>query len=217
MAQSMEFAKKLAPLPIVISPVTRVEHIEISGLTTGKILVVTSSNALTSISAQKISLTGLNMYCVGSKTAKLAVDLGARVTKTADTAKQLLDEILADNPDEGLLYIRGQEISIDLKKRLNSAGIDTDEMVAYRVHEQDLTPQANELIRGSGTVVMPVFSVNSAIRLSKKLGTATCKIVLVTMSKKVSDAWVGPKPDEVVVAEDPTSAAMVRAITSHSA
>jgi len=214
-AQSLDFARLLVPAHTVISPVTQVVFMPIPDTLAGKILIVTSSNALQAVRHAGISIKGRSIYCVGLKTAKIAEDLGANVLGVADTANHLVTQIIRRMPKESLLYLRGQEISTDIAKSLLSAGLDTDEAVVYGVKPQALSRQVMDLVRSPQTVIMPLFSVRSAIRLSEQLPQVQCRIVLVPISQNVADAWQGPEPAVVTVANQPSSEAMVRAIKSH--
>ena len=104
---------------------------------------------------------------------------------------------------------------MDICAELRSSNIRATEAIVYRIAPQPLSDQAQGILGANQKVILPVFSEQSGRRLAACLGEVKAPICLVAISQKVADDWVGPTPINTVVATEPVSGAMVRAIRSH--
>jgi uroporphyrinogen-III synthase len=151
-------------------------------------------------------------WCVGTKTAERAQAAGFDATSAGGDADALIDAVATARPDGRLLHLRGEVSRGSVAERLNSAGIETVSAVIYRQVPQPLSPEAKELLRQPGVVILPLFSPRSAELLTKALpGDVRASLRLVCMSDAVANAVTGVE-GTVTVAERPDLSAMLAAV-----
>jgi uroporphyrinogen-III synthase len=151
-------------------------------------------------------------WCVGTKTAERAQAAGFDATAAGGDADALIEALVTARADGRLLHLRGEVSRGSVAERLNSAGIETVSVVIYRQVPQPLSPEAKELLRQPGVVILPLFSPRSAELLAKALpGDVRASLRLVCMSDAVANAVVGVE-GTVTVAERPDLLAMLAAL-----
>ncbi|MBS0236411.1 MAG: uroporphyrinogen-III synthase [Proteobacteria bacterium] len=106
-------------------------------------LIITSQNAIPAMKHLSIGHTP-SCYVVGSKSATALSQAGLRVNIVTPTAHQLLNEMLnaatTDNLHEPLLYLRGEEVKVDLRTALLKAGVEVEELPVYKTLARDALP-----------------------------------------------------------------------------
>lgn len=126
-------AKGFQPL---VEPVLGIEYVpaDFPGITPNEVLVFTSANGVKAF-ARGADLRGNTVYTVGRNTADEAQRVGFTNVKTAaGTVDDLVDILLKEyvSTKDDILYVRGEEISKDLKRALLKGGITIRELTAYR-------------------------------------------------------------------------------------
>ena len=153
------------------------------------------------------------VVCVGERTAAVALAQGFEVVLVQPTADRLVAALIAAPPLGRLIWLHGTDVSRPVADLLNSAGIETDSVVAYDQAALPLAPEALALLRQPGPVVVPLFSARSARLLLAALPAdmrATLRVCA------ISDAVVDALPADLragaVVAAQPDGPAMQSAI-----
>lgn len=172
--------KKLAARGIesVVAPVLHLtfEDLSDADLTSAQATLITSRNALKSLSLQNLiaPLTRKQVFTVAEQTAQFARSLGLQsVHAGPGTAKTLAEHIaLQLKPERGPLHhIRGAHIAYDLTSDLVSRGFTVRETIAYRAQPLPDWPASvrNEL---SGN------TVNGVILMSARSADAFSRLIL---------------------------------------
>ena len=100
------------------------------------------------------------VYCVGEVLAKKY-----KTSKAYATASELVQNILSDYPDGGrrFLYLRGEDVSFDIKAELEQAGHDVADAIAYKaVAAQEFSDEFIWAIRNNEISVITFFSERTA-------------------------------------------------------
>ena len=200
-------------LPIFISPILRIETRPISrSFDDIASLILTSENAALALASIGAKVAGLPALCVGDKTAAAARSVGLEAESVGGVADDLVDAVLA-TPDTGpLLHLRGAEVRGEIAERLSAKGRQVEETIVYDQIPAKLSPEARQLLAGARSVVLPLFSPRSAALLGIASERARAPLRIAALSAAVAEQWSGPTPERVVVAQEPNSAEMLRAV-----
>lgn len=130
------------------------------------IVIFTSQNAVKAVAAE---LEGQEpdwtIYCVGQKTERLAASLFGeeRVAGSADSAKELADELVDIIDGEEVIFFCGDQRMNDLPNTLSDNGIDVNEIIVYQTvaipHKIDKV--YNGILFFSPSAVHSFFKVNN--------------------------------------------------------
>ncbi|WP_323781711.1 uroporphyrinogen-III synthase [Thalassovita sp.] len=188
LASSQRFAAqlrdRLGDLPVLISPVLRIETIlPAPDLTGMQMLIFTSQNALAALKAGQ----GRRCYVVGSATAAAARAKGFDVIAMERDAQTLFQRIMADAPQGPLLHLRGRHARGNLAGRLTAAGVATGEQVVYEQLETPLTEDAKTLLASDQAVIVPLFSPRSA-KLFAAQQAGDAPLLIAALSDAVTEA-----------------------------
>ena len=217
LAQAERFAEycraEFPELPILISPILRIEVKPLSRSFDGvATLILTSENAVLALASIGAKVTGLRALCVGDRTAAAARAIGLDATSASGTADDLVEAVLA-TPDTGpLLHLRGAEARGEIAKRISAEGRQIDEAIIYEQMPEKLSPEANLMLAGARSIVLPLFSPRSAALLGIASERASAPLRIVALSAAVVEHWSGPTPERLVVAREPNSAAMLHGV-----
>ncbi len=216
LAQSQRFARDLRravpmPLRITISPLmTPVLMPDAVPMDHVAALIFTSETGVQAYAAQKLRIAPM-AFCVGDRTARAARDLGLGVISADGDAEALIALIRSQPPAGPLLHLRGKDARGDIAPRLTAAGVQTGAAIIYDQQPCPLTPAARRLLRGKTPVIVPLFSPRSA-RLFVASGEPVAPLRIVALSRAVADAVDPVFATEVVIAQHPTSDAVLAAI-----
>ena len=214
--QAREFADLLEDLSarIMISPVLEIKSLPVThGLRPDDILVLTSKHGVW-FASKLWGLAGRKAYVVGKMTAQLAQDLGASTIGVAKDASTLADLILAQNPTEALVHVRGRHLAGDLKARLSRNGTTVRDIIAYDQVALPLSDKARDALKENSTVIFPLFSPRTARIIGDELSgiRVQAKLHLVSISSAVDAAWTGPIPASRCHAATPDAMAMIEEV-----
>ncbi|MGB5559576.1 MAG: uroporphyrinogen-III synthase [Paracoccaceae bacterium] len=215
-AQSQRFAKDLRDARVVISPILKVQYLDLA-VDPRKYdrLIFTSENGLRA-AASATDLRGMQGYAVGERTAEVGAKLGLDLRAAKGNADDLVSLILQDRPKGKLLHLHGVNSRGEIAKRLKGAGIDTVSTIIYDQIEMPLSEEALALLGTDRTVVLPVFSPRSAALLGRICRDARARLVLIGMSQAVLDSWTGPEPVQQIALATPSASAMRQEILRHT-
>ena len=151
-------------------------------------------------------------YCVGTTTAKAAKAAGY-VTFNADgSADDLVALILSEKPTGRLLHIRGENSLGNVMNRLVGRGIDCRDAVVYRKSLLNPTTKLTTALGSTRNIILPVFSAETvSIMVEWSLSWDKCTVVAI--SESVAEFTSDLSPQKTVIAERPSMASMVQAVT----
>ena len=158
---------KVSHLPLL--SIKRILHEEID-LSKFKGIIFTSSNAV-----RFLNLNGLDKnikcFCVGNATEQEARDHGFSNTIAAEGNVLNLKELILQNFDktEGkLIYVSGENISVDLDNQLQSEGYEVERLINYEtVHNEKFDNDFINKLKLDMPDMVYVYSQNSASSLLK--------------------------------------------------
>ncbi len=213
-AQSERFATEArarlgAEVPVVISPVLQIEPTGAAvSLKAIAAVILTSENGARAL-AEAADVSGLTAYCVGDRTAATADAAGMTAISAGGSADDLVTLIRAEAPQGRLLFAHGAETRGEVRERLTAAGFDIEDVTLYRQLRQPLTPKAQALLASDTPVIAPLFSPRSARILGDAGASASAPLTLIALSQAVAEAWTGPTPARLLVAEKPEAAGIL--------
>ena len=207
-AQAERFAQALRDVPVVISPLMRIEQQPLDVDLTGyRGLVFTSENGVLAC-----PVCTLPAYCVGDRTAQAARAAGMRAVSAKGSADDLV-RLLTDRAVDGpLLHIRGEHTRGDVAGKLRSLEIQVDGVVGYQQIAQPLTEQARVLLGGESVVILPLFSPRTASLFVAGVGRIKAHVRVVAISGAVKAALEGSGFGDITVAGTPDAKGMIAAI-----
>lgn len=212
----------IAPLmaPVLLAP----------DLPGGPFAAVIFTSATGVMAAKGLAAKGLALpkraFCVGRQTAVQAQAAGFEAVSADGNADSLLAMVVADPPAGRILHLRGEATAGDVAERLQSAGIETVSVVAYRQEPRPLTAEALALLAGKGAVIVPLFSPRSAALFQAALhkaalpGRVRADLWLAALSEAVGNELgkigfkIGgsPAPEKLQIALRPDAEAMLDAV-----
>lgn len=211
--QSESFAADLrarwdGPIDILIAPLIEIVPVAAT-CDSPDAVIFTSANGVNASVGLGLPR-GLPAWCVGPKTAKLARAAGFHPSVGPGDADGLVADIIAARPKGQLAHIRGKHARGDIASRLNAAGINCTDVVAYDQKARTLTPEAKAAGAAQISVIFPLFSPRTATILNGE-GPFEATIHIVAISKAVTSALSSGLPAQVTQAESPDGNAMLAA------
>ncbi|WCR53689.1 MAG: hypothetical protein PG981_000711 [Wolbachia endosymbiont of Ctenocephalides orientis wCori] len=180
-------------------------------------VVISTSKNSTKAFSQLCKTHDLPMITVGNSTMQAAKDLGfSDITSTDGDVDGLISFIKASYSDKTrFLYIRGQEVSCDLKKKLSEENFNIKETILYKtIIKKNLTNRCKNLLLNG--------KVNSAAFFSSKTARIFCSLILksglsdvmknmtaYTMSKNIADSLKSIKWKKIITARLPTQESLI--------
>ena len=156
-------------------------------------------------------LPGLPAWCVGDKTAQTAQSAGFDARSAAGDSEDLVAMILSgDRPSAPLIHLHGEHTRGDVAARLTAAGVPCQSLALYAQVPSKPTEAARDALSGETPVILPLFSPRSAAIMAG-FGGLTAPLHIIAMSDAVAKEARVLDPDTLVVADQPTAAAMVAA------
>ena len=198
-------------LPVLIAPLMEIVALP-AEIPPAREVNLTSQNAVAPVVARSPAA-GRRAYCVGGKTAAAARRAGFETLEGQGDARGLLPLIRAQHRGGGLVHARGEEVAVPLADLLNSAEIETKEVVVYRQQACALEPAIRAQLARAGLVVAPLFSPRSADRLVQELGDWRGRIWVAAISATVAERAGPLRPERLEVAERPDLRGVLEALT----
>ncbi len=199
---------------MIISPVLRIspitDAIDLSGF---EGVILTSENGAVALS-KVACVDGVEAWCVGDRTAEVATDLGMRAVSARGDADALV-ALLGLRASAGtLLHVHGTRTQGDVVTRIRAAGFRAESRMVYEQVETPLTKTARACLNDRGPIVLPLFSPRSAELVGDEARTANAPLAIVALSRSVAEAWTGPAPDLLAIAERPDSPNMLEGVAT---
>ena len=195
----------------VISPVLRIEPRGFADPGDVQAFVFTSANGVVAFAEQHAPADRL-AFCVGDTTAAIARNAGFEAV-SAHGDVQALERLLISRTKPGkgpIVHISGEASTGALVQTLVALGHEASRIVGYSQIPQSLSGAAIDTLQ-TGPTVAPVFSPRSGRILQGELRSR--KIMDLTLVA-ISKAAAKPLSGQVVVATEPTRAAMIAVLLS---
>ncbi|MGO4914642.1 uroporphyrinogen-III synthase [Pseudogemmobacter sp. W21_MBD1_M6] len=197
---------------VLVSPLIEIEMLNPNAaIWAAETLIFTSENGVQSVLGQA-DVTGRTAFCVGDRTASAARDAGMNAMSAGGSVKDLAALIAEHAPRQPMVHICGEHTRGNIAQTLVELGFDVRSVVAYRQVEVMLTSEARNAIQGERVVVLPLFSPRTARLFFEQVGIARAPTHVVAMSSAVAFEVDLNAVLRCVVAELPTSGAMIKAI-----
>lgn len=94
--------------------------------------IFTSKNSLRAIKSKNLDIT--RCFCVGSKTAAMAEQMGFQVVETAANARELAEIIIRTYPDKNFRFFCGNSRRDELPEMLQQQNIALEEIEVYQTN-----------------------------------------------------------------------------------
>ncbi|SLN12297.1 uroporphyrinogen-III synthase [Aquimixticola soesokkakensis] len=172
-------------------------------------VILTSAHAV--FAAARLAPEG-TAWCVGARTAQAARAAGLRAVDCGGTAQALVT-YLRTHQRGPCLYLHGEHRAVDIAEQLNSAAIETHDVMCYRQIALDWPKEVTQRIKAAHPLVLPLFSARSAQLVSARMPDGV-PIALVSLSQSVDAAWRGPAPIARFVAGAPTQDSLIATLMS---
>lgn len=180
-------------------------------------IILTSRHALAALPKDWRTLP---VYAVGSSTAKAAHEAGCTdVSNGGGDALALAAYIVEqEKPGQTLVYLRGEEVRVDLETLLAVKKITVRSVIVYEAKAASLTPRIVKAIKQgkiSGVAFFSARSADVATELMEEAGLAAKakEMEAFCLSLAVADA-AGSGWGTLKVAEKPTGESMIKLIAS---
>jgi uroporphyrinogen-III synthase len=160
------------------------------------------------------------VHCVGARAARIAQVLGFPVSISAPNAPRLISQMIESlPPGTRLLYLSGNDISVDFKAALAPYGIAVVRVVSYRtVPAQILVPEAMEALRQNNTAVL-FYSTRTVMHFAELLAhhqmqDAMTRLRAFCLSPAVANAAREAGMTQVTAAASPSQASLLTLVQS---
>ncbi len=199
---------------MIISPVLRISPVtDAIDLSEFEGVILTSENGAVALS-RVACVGGVRAWCVGDRTAEVATDLGMRAFSAHGDANALVALLVGRASAGTLLHVHGTRTRGDVVARIRAAGVRAESRVVYEQVETPLTGTARACLNDRGPVVLPLFSPRSAKLVGDVARTANAPLAIVALSRSVANAWTGPAPSLLAIAERPDSPNMLEGVAT---
>ncbi|MDG7056530.1 MAG: uroporphyrinogen-III synthase [Wolbachia endosymbiont of Meromenopon meropis] len=183
------------------------------------VVISTSKNSIKAFS-QICKVDDFPIITVGSSTMQTAKDLGFSDIISAEGNVESLVSFIKNHYSITVkfLYIRGQEVSCDLKKRLSKESFNIKELILYKtIIKKNLTHRCKNLLLSTKIDSIAFFSSQSArifcsLILKSGLSHSISDIVAYSMSKNIADSLKSIKWKKVTTSRLPTKESLIDAI-----
>ncbi len=178
------------------------------------IIVITSQNAIYAISniaKNKLILT------VGDKTADIICSKGFTNVKSVNGNIQSLVQYIIENYiNKSILYLRGNNITLDIKSVMENSGFCVQEIIVYKAEPSlSLDTKIQLELKKTNHCIIIFYSkatANNFIRLIKvyNLLSYLKKFIAISISKNVSEVLEQIEWKTLLIAEQPTEQSIIQ-------
>ncbi|WP_071674484.1 uroporphyrinogen-III synthase [Nioella nitratireducens] len=200
---------RCGPVDTLIAPMQEIVFYPVPDLPDGAVLVFTSENGVRAVA--DVCLQGVTAYCVGTRTAKVALEAGFDAISAQGTAHELTALLLRDAPQAPVVHLHGTHVRGGVVARLGAAGLRAEGYTVYAQRALPLTDTAKTLLTSDRRVVVPLFSPRSAALFGRDCPNAARPEIL-CISPATRDALPLGLQEKAMIAETPDGEAMLRAV-----
>ncbi len=171
-------------------------------------LIITSPKAIPFLPSD----TDKTLWCVGELTAQKCKEKGLGYIIHRKDIEELLELILGHSPEEigKTMYLRGKNISTNLKNMLSVMGYDVDEEICYdALPAENFTPEVIDLFQQNKIKTTALFSVQSAqnfvdIIQKNNLESFLKNLTCLAYSPQIKTTLLPLNFGNIIVCENPT-------------
>jgi uroporphyrinogen-III synthase len=183
------------------------------------IVISTSKNSIKAF-RHICKVDDLSIITVGNSTMQTAKDLGFSNIISADSNVDGLISFIKNHYSNTIrfLYIRGQEVSCDLKKRLTDENFNIREVMLYKtIIKRSLTTRCENMLLNGKINGVVFFSAQTArvfcsLVLKSGLSSKMTNIVAYAMSKNITDSLKSVKWKKVITSRLPSQENLIDTI-----
>lgn len=180
------------------------------------VVISTSKNSVKAFS-QLCKTHDLPIVTVGNSTMQSAKDLGfSDITSIDGDVDGLISFIKASYSNQTrFLYIRGQEVTCDLKRKLSEENFNIKETILYKtIIKKNLTNRCKNLLLNGKVDSAAFFSSRTArifcsLILKSGLSDVMKNMTAYTMSKNIADSLKSIKWKKIITARLPTQESLI--------
>ena len=198
--------------PVIISPLFEIALLDAT-IPPADALIFTSQHGVSAFAARD-SADGRIAYCVGARTAQAAQAAGFKAIAGEGGAEALVPVIAGEHRGGSLLHARGEEVAFDVAKALNLAGIETKTVILYRQRSLPLSAEAITTLEGKASVLVPLFSPNSARAFQAALPETHTPLFIAAISAAVAKSCLPAALNRIEVAPSPDANGVLEALSS---
>lgn len=133
---------------------------------------------------------GRTAFCVGQRTAQLALDAGYRAVSADGDALDLISLLKAQSSGP-LVHIRGEQTTLSFSNALTQSSLVIRDIVAYRQVAKELPADVVAKILREQSAIVTAFSANAAKVLSKHVVGNEAASTLVAISSTAAAPLAG--------------------------
>ncbi|WP_177193403.1 uroporphyrinogen-III synthase [Nereida ignava] len=133
---------------------------------------------------------GRTAFCVGQRTADLALDAGYRAVSADGDASDLINLLKAQSSGP-LVHVRGEQTTLSFSNALAALGLVVRDIVAYRQVAKELPVDVVSKILREQRTIVTAFSANAAEVLSKHVAGNKAASTLVAISSSAAAPLTG--------------------------
>jgi len=214
--QATAFAQRFrnSGLKTCISPLLEITFCaDLPDITPYRSLIFTSTNGVRAF-APLARGCNLPSFTVGQMTADRALTAGLPAQMLGLDVAELTTALQDKTPETPCLHLCGAITKGNLAANLTRSGIPTDAAIVYYQRPLPLSPAAQELLRGRGPIIVPLFSPRSAHHFGKEwtLISNIAPIYPVALSTAVAAELPSETLSGLELATEPTALAMETAV-----
>jgi uroporphyrinogen-III synthase len=181
----------------LVAPILSVKYFSLckSELDGFDVIITTSANAIEAV-AHMENLKNKKLFCVGAASYKTAIDHGfTNIVQSNGTSnvEGLLKTVLKGGLEKHrkILYLRGQNISCDLRAMLKLQDLNIEEKIAYETQSTELDSCVHEYISKGKIKAVTVFSLKTAMLVKNffvthNLVNYTAEITALCLSNEIA-------------------------------
>ncbi|WP_284165228.1 uroporphyrinogen-III synthase [Frigidibacter sp. SD6-1] len=203
-----------ADWPVVIAPLMNVRYlsprIDLSAIDGVIFTSETAVEAFCRISPAR----DLPAWCVGKRTAEVAVKHGFDAHPGPGDAQRLAAVLRKEAAGRRLLWPHGRERAVDLPELLVSAGIETISVETYCQDPVPLSAEAQALLAADRPVLVPIFSPRSARLFLAAAGGHRAPLRLAALSPAIAAELVEAEGATICVAARPDGESLLACLAA---
>ena len=218
--QSQRFAQvlqaRLASVQVIVSPLMQTEwlHPPLPDRPFHALILTSETGAK---AAGRLRAAGTPLpataFCVGPRTTETARAAGFQAISADGDVHALAALIRAAHPQGPLLHIRGEDVAGNLSETLTNRGIETHSAILYAQRPCPLSPAALTLLQGDGPVLVPLFSLRSALILAQALpADAKAPLWIAAISPAAATEAQALTPARLTIAPHPDGGNMLQTV-----
>lgn len=196
---------------LIISPMFNIVGLKKNPeINTSTILIFTSENAILNWNCDHKEL--FSCLCVGRKTTETAEKLGLDAKCLGSNINEFIVNFPISN-NQDYYYLRGKNISFDLKKYLLKKNIKVKESIIYEQQLNKLNEPTKSLLRSNEKKIITLFSADTAKAIANEMERITySNVEFLCLSPNIKDVLIKYGFKKIKVSNQQTMDGMLESI-----